>query len=322
MLTRRSPLADRLWNVGKWMVGPWWWVTALAALSPFWFAPAARSSRASRDAFLLLALLLLVSLVSLVWQGQGLMYHASGVYVCLVLMALINVAACVRLMLAGPMVLRVGACLLLIGFLFGTASRLRTYYLPPLAVPDGTDQCRKLLFPIHGGRVDDVGGALVRRHDSSCRHRGERPRQDHPRLEPGNVINNSRATAMRRDSILRPCSCWQSRRFRRPPAGDACSSTKWSGTNRSPASSRMIGCKIRTTSRSNSCADWCTTTTGRSAQPKKSCSICGATPWRANKFSGEHLWSHVVSARPQAAACLTRAAGLWTLDAPPVMLHP
>jgi hypothetical protein len=128
----KIPFAGRLWNVGKWMVGPWWWVTALAALSPFWFVPAARSPRASRDAYLVLALLLLVSLVSLVWQGQGLMYHASGVYVCLVLMALINVAACVQLLRAGPMVIRVGACLLLIGFLFGTASRVKTYYLPPL----------------------------------------------------------------------------------------------------------------------------------------------------------------------------------------------
>ena len=32
-------------------------------------------------------------------------------------------------------------------------------------------------------------------------------------------------------------------------------------------------------------------------------------------------WSHFAFARPQAAACLTRAAGLWTLDAPAVMLH-
>jgi hypothetical protein len=128
----KIPFADRLWNVGKWMAGPWWWVTALAALSPFWFAPAARSPRASRDAFLVLPLLLLVSLVSLVWQGQGLMYHASGVYVCLALMALINVAACMRLLLAGRTVIRIGACLLVVGFLFGTASRVRTYYLPPL----------------------------------------------------------------------------------------------------------------------------------------------------------------------------------------------
>jgi hypothetical protein len=174
----KIPFADRLWNVGKWMVGPWWWVTALAALSPFRFAPAARSPPASRDAYLVLPLLLLVSLVSLVWQGQGLMYHASGVYVCLVLMALITVAACVRLLRSGPAVMRVGACLLLVGFLFGAASRARTYYWPPLQYLTGRINAENYYSRFTAGELTvwealsfvdtiDRAGALVKDRDKT-----------------------------------------------------------------------------------------------------------------------------------------------------------
>ena len=128
----KIPPLDRLKNVGKWMVGPWWWVTALAALSPLVFVPAVNQNRISRVAFLVLPLFFLVSILSLVWQGQGLMYHASGVYVCLVIMALVTVAACVKLAITGPAMLRIGACAVVVCFLFGAASRIRTYYVPPL----------------------------------------------------------------------------------------------------------------------------------------------------------------------------------------------
>jgi hypothetical protein len=67
-----------------------------------------------------------------VWQGQGLMYHGSGLYVCLVLLALLTVAALMRLLLAGPPMRRIGAGILLAGFLLGIANRIRTFYVPPL----------------------------------------------------------------------------------------------------------------------------------------------------------------------------------------------
>jgi hypothetical protein len=128
----KIPFGGRLWKIVSWIVGPWWWISALAAVSPLWFLCAEKKRTESRHAYLVLLLFLLVGVVSAVWQGQGLMYHASGVYVCLVLLALITVAAFLRLLVAGPTLRRIGACVVLACFLLGIASRFRAFYLPPL----------------------------------------------------------------------------------------------------------------------------------------------------------------------------------------------
>jgi Dolichyl-phosphate-mannose-protein mannosyltransferase len=128
----RMSLVGRLGAITSWMVGPWWWVTALAVISPLWFATAVNRRPASWHAFRVLVLFVLVSVVSVIWQGQGFMYHGSGLYVCLALLALLSVAALTRMFLTGRALRRVVAGLLLVGFLFGIASRFRTFYGPPL----------------------------------------------------------------------------------------------------------------------------------------------------------------------------------------------
>jgi hypothetical protein len=119
-------------TIGSWIVGPWWWVSALAAISPLWFLGTAKPRTDSRNAYLIILLFLGVSVVSVLWQGQGLMYHGSGLYVCLSLLALLSVAAFTRMVLVGPRFQRIGAGLVLACFLVGIASRVRTFYGPPL----------------------------------------------------------------------------------------------------------------------------------------------------------------------------------------------
>ena len=128
----RMSVVGRLGAITSWMVGPWWWVSALAVLSPLWFATAVNSRPASWHAFRVLVMFVLVSIISVIWQGQGLMYHGSGLYVCLSLLALLSVAALTRMLLSGPPLRRAVAGLLLAGFLFGIASRFKMFYGPPL----------------------------------------------------------------------------------------------------------------------------------------------------------------------------------------------
>ena len=128
----RMSVVGRLGAITSWVVGPWWWVSALAVISPLWFATSVNARPASWHAFRVLVLFALVSVVSVVWQGQGLMYHGSGLYVCLALLALLSVAALARVVQSGPPLRRVVAGLLLAVFLFGIASRVRTFYGPPM----------------------------------------------------------------------------------------------------------------------------------------------------------------------------------------------
>jgi 4-amino-4-deoxy-L-arabinose transferase-like glycosyltransferase len=133
----RMSLVGRLGAIVSWVVGPWWWVSALAVVSPLWFAsaekPSAENHRtASWHAYRVLVLFAVVSVISVLWQGQGLMYHGSGLYICLSLLALLSVAAFTRMLMSGPVLRRAVAGLLLAGFLFGIASRIRTFYGPPL----------------------------------------------------------------------------------------------------------------------------------------------------------------------------------------------
>ena len=93
-----------------WVADPWWWVTMLALISPTWFVRTANRRTESFIAYGEILALLLLSLVSYLWQGQGLMYHASGIYVCLVLLALISVAAVAREVCASSAMLRLSAC--------------------------------------------------------------------------------------------------------------------------------------------------------------------------------------------------------------------
>ena len=115
-----------------WVADPWWWVTMLALISPTWFVRTANRRTESFIAYGEILALLLLSLVSYLWQGQGLMYHASGIYVCLVLLALISVAAVAREVRTSSAMLRLSACAVSLCFLMGIASRFQTYYWPPL----------------------------------------------------------------------------------------------------------------------------------------------------------------------------------------------
>ena len=128
----KLPVIVRAGNLITWMAEPWWWVTALALISPTWFLRVENRQSASLIAYGEILLFLLVSGVSYFWQGQGLMYQASGVYVCLVLLALISVAAVAREVLASSIMLRVSACAIGLCFLLGIGSRFETYYWPPL----------------------------------------------------------------------------------------------------------------------------------------------------------------------------------------------
>jgi hypothetical protein len=130
-------VAGRLRNIVHWSIGPWWWLTALAAVSPFLFLRSRGPQPLSRDAYLLFPLYALVSVVSLVWQGQGLMYHASGFYVCLALMALVTVAFLLKQVFAGRPLVRIAAGAVVVLFLMGITSRVKTYYLPPFQYVTG-----------------------------------------------------------------------------------------------------------------------------------------------------------------------------------------
>ncbi len=128
----KLPVATRVGNLVTWIAEPWWWVAALAVISPTWFVRAENRRTESLVAYGEILLFLLVSLVSYLWQGQGLMYHASGIYVCLVLLALISVAAIAREVRASARMLRFSACVVSLCFLLGVGSRFATYYGPPL----------------------------------------------------------------------------------------------------------------------------------------------------------------------------------------------
>lgn len=149
----KMPFGDRVWNLSKWIVGPWWWVSGLAALFPLWFVRRAKPPQAGRHAFLVIVCILMVCVVSYLWQGQGLMYHASGIYVCLLLLALIAVAALTRLVVTGPALARIGSSLLLVCFLLAVSSRIRTYYLPPLNYLTGRLSAKDFYSQFTAGRL-------------------------------------------------------------------------------------------------------------------------------------------------------------------------
>ncbi len=70
------------------------------------------------------------------------MYHASGIYVCLVLLALLSISRLFRQVWAGAPSGRILACLVSVCFLLGVASRFRTFYLPPLQYLAGAVSAR------------------------------------------------------------------------------------------------------------------------------------------------------------------------------------
>jgi hypothetical protein len=170
----KVPFGARVWNLLGWIFGPWWWVSMLAVISPWWFVQAERPPTESRNAYGLILLCLLISLVSFFWQGQGLMYHASGVYVCLVLLALISIAAVLRNVLAGSLVPRLAACPVLVCFLLAIASRIHTYYVPPLEYLTGRASAKQFYSRFTAGGftvwealtfVDVICDEGAKRHD-------------------------------------------------------------------------------------------------------------------------------------------------------------
>jgi hypothetical protein len=128
----KLPVGARIGNLLTWLAVPWWWLTALALISPTRFVRIENRRTTSLVAYGEILSFFLLSLGSYVWQGQGLMYQASGIYVCLVLFALLSVAAVAREAWAASRVLRLSAGALSLCFLLGIASRLETYYWPPL----------------------------------------------------------------------------------------------------------------------------------------------------------------------------------------------
>jgi hypothetical protein len=188
---RELPLGALLSRVVFWVTRPWWWVSAFAAASPYWFIVARdRRDHRSACAYLLILLLLIVSFVSALVQGKGYMYQAAGMYVAMMLLALLTASALARRFFAGGAVARCAMGTLLLCFAFGVGGRVQKFYWPPLQYLSGQISGDDYYSRFEAGAITYTEAfAIIERIRVEAKHVGD---EDKRLLvwSLANVINN------------------------------------------------------------------------------------------------------------------------------------